>query len=108
MSFSRGAVWFVAIPDIGDKPALIVSWQPVNQAFGAAIVARITSVGKKRSLPTAVRLEPGEAGLDGAGYVLCHDLFTIDRALFRRYCGQVSAHKLLEVEAALKKALDLS
>ncbi|MEK6275825.1 MAG: type II toxin-antitoxin system PemK/MazF family toxin [Actinomycetota bacterium] len=108
MSFSRGAVWFVDIPGVGDKPALIVSWQPIQDALKAAIVARITSVDKKRSLPTAVPLESGEAGLEQAGYVLCHDLFTIDRDLFRRYSGELSLPKVLEVEDALRRALDLS
>ena len=104
---AEGAVWFVAIPDVGDKPALIVSWQPIQQALHAAIVARITSVEKKRSLPTAVSLEPGEAGLNEGGSVLCHDLFTIDRSLFRRHAGTLSPPKLLEVEDALRRALDL-
>ena len=107
MSFNRGAVWFVEIPDVGDKPALIVSWQPIQEALDAAVVARITSVPKKRSLPTAVLLPAGEGGLERQGHVLCHDLFTIDRALFRRYCGTLSPEKLLEVEEALKRALDL-
>jgi mRNA-degrading endonuclease toxin of MazEF toxin-antitoxin module len=107
MSFSRGAVWFVAIPEVGDKPALIVSWQPIQQALNAAIVARITSAEKRRSLPTAVRLEPGDGGLEQAGFVLCHDLFTVDRDLFRRYAGTLSPQKLLEVEDALRRALDL-
>ena len=97
MSFTRGAVWFVAIPDVGDKPALIVSWQPIQQALKSAIVARITSVEKRRSLPTAVQLAPGEAGLDQGVYVLCHDLFTIDRGLFRRHSATLSPPRLLEV-----------
>jgi mRNA-degrading endonuclease toxin of MazEF toxin-antitoxin module len=108
VSFTRGAVWFVDIPGVGDKPALIVSWQPIQDALKAAIVARITSAEKKRSLPTAVRLEPGEAGLEQAGYVLCHDLFTIDHDLFRRYSGELPLSKVLEVEDALRRALDLS
>jgi mRNA-degrading endonuclease toxin of MazEF toxin-antitoxin module len=107
VSFTRGAVWFVAIPDVGDKPALIVSWQPIQQALNAAVVARITSAEKRRSLPTAVRLEPGDGGLDHGGYVLCHDLFTVERELFRRYAGSLSPPKLLEVEDALRRALDL-
>ena len=107
MSFARGAVWFVEIPEAGDKPALIVSWQPIHSALGAAIVARVTSVEKPRSLPTVVRLEAGEAGLDRPGYVLCHDLFTIDRALFRRFTGMLPPTRLIEVEEALKTALDL-
>jgi len=107
VSFTRGAVWFVAIPGVGDKSALIVSWQPIQQALDAAIVARITSAEKRRSLPTAVPLEAGDAGLDRPGYVLCHDLFTIDRDVFRRYSGALAQTKLLEVEDALRRALDL-
>ena len=83
----RGAVWFVDIPGVGDKPALIVSWQPIQDALKAAIVARITSAEKKRSLPTAISLNAGEGGLEQPGYVLCHDLFTIDRDQFRRHAG---------------------
>jgi mRNA interferase MazF len=108
VSFTRGAVWFVDIPGVGDKPALIVSWQPIQDALRAAIVARITSVEKKRALPTAVALEAGEAGLEAPGYVLCHDLFTIDRDLFRRHAGTLAPQRLLEVEDALRRALDLS
>jgi mRNA-degrading endonuclease toxin of MazEF toxin-antitoxin module len=107
VSFVRGAVWFVDIPGVGDKPALIVSWQPIQQALGAAIVARITSAEKKRKLPTAIRLAAGEAGLDRPGHVLCHDLFTIERELFRRYAGTLTPKKLLDVEDGLRRALDL-
>jgi mRNA interferase MazF len=108
VSFTRGAVWFVEIPGVGDKPGLIVSWQPIQDALDAAVVARITSAAKRRSLPTAVALDTGEAGLEQPGFVLCHDLFTIDRDLFRRYAGSLSAPRLLEVEDALRRALDLS
>lgn len=107
MSFTRGAVWFVEIPSVGDKPALIVSWQPIQDALQAAVVARITSVEKKRSLPTAVALRAGEGGLEQAGYVLCHDLVTLDRDLFRRHSGNLAPSRLLEVEDALRRALDL-
>jgi mRNA-degrading endonuclease toxin of MazEF toxin-antitoxin module len=107
VSLIRGAVWFVDIPGVGDKPALIVSWQPIQDALKAAIVARITSVEKKRSLPTAIALEAGEAGLEQSGYVLCHDLFTVDRDLFRRHTGSLTPAKLLEVDEGLRRALDL-
>jgi mRNA interferase MazF len=107
VSLIRGAVWFVEIPGVGDKPALIVSWQPIQDALKAAIVARITSVEKKRSLPTAVALEAGEAGLEQPGYVLCHDFFTVDRELFRRHAGSLTPAKLLEVDEGLRRALDV-
>jgi len=107
VSFSRGAVWFVEVPGVGDKPALIVSWQPIQQALHSAIVARITSAGKKRSLPTAIPLESGEAGLERPSFVLCHDLFTIERERFRRFSGLVSTRRMIDVEAGLRRALDL-
>jgi mRNA-degrading endonuclease toxin of MazEF toxin-antitoxin module len=106
VSFTRGSVWFVELPGIGDKPAVIVSWQPIQQALGAAIVARITSVEKRRALPTAVALDAGEAGLDRGGYILCHDLITLDREIFRHFTGRLSAPRLLQVEDALRQALD--
>lgn len=107
MKLVRGQVWFVRVPDVRDKPALVVSWQPVQDALGAAIVARITSVEKARSLPTTVRLEAGDGGLDRPGYVLCHDLFTLDAAVFRRHAGDLPAARMLAVESALRRALDL-
>jgi mRNA-degrading endonuclease toxin of MazEF toxin-antitoxin module len=100
-------VWFVDIPGVGDKPALVVSWRPIQQALGAAIVARITSRTKRRTLPTAVPLERGEAALADGGFVLCHDLFTIDLARFRRQSGSLSTGRMLDVEDALRRALDL-
>jgi mRNA-degrading endonuclease toxin of MazEF toxin-antitoxin module len=86
---------------------VIVSWQPIQQALGVGIVARITSVEKRRALPTAVALDAGEAGLDRGGHVLCHDLLTLDRDVFRRFTGRLSAPRLLQVEDALRQALDL-
>jgi mRNA-degrading endonuclease toxin of MazEF toxin-antitoxin module len=108
VSFRRGAVWFVDLPGIGDKPALIVSWQPIQDTLRAAIVARITSVDRRRTLPTAVRLEAGEAGLERAGYVLCHHLVTRERAAFRRHAGDLAPGRLAEVERALRRALALT
>ena len=108
MRLARGDVWFVDFPNVGDKPALVLSWQPIHDALGAAIVARITSRTKRRSLPTAVELGAQEAGLSEPGYVLCHDLATIRVERFRRRCGALPSSRLGEVEAALRRALDLN
>jgi mRNA-degrading endonuclease toxin of MazEF toxin-antitoxin module len=83
---------------------VILSWQPIQQALNSAIVARIISVEKARSLPTAIELEAGEAGLERGGNVLCHDLFTIERDRFRRYAGSLPPRRLLEIEDALRCA----
>lgn len=108
MSFRRGAVWFVDLPGVGDKPAVIVSWQPIQDTLAAAIVARVTSVERRRALPTVVRLDAGEAGLERAGYVVCHDLATRNRDAFRRHLGHLAPSRLAEVERALRRALALT
>lgn len=107
MTFRRGAVFYAEIPDVGDKPVLVVSSHAVNQALGNVIAARISSVARGRALPTVVSLEPGTAGLPSESFVVCHDLFTLPKACFRRALGRVPSQKLFEVEKALRVALDL-
>ena len=41
MSFTRGAVWFVELPGAGDKPVLIVSWQPIQKAHHAVRIGDV-------------------------------------------------------------------
>jgi mRNA-degrading endonuclease toxin of MazEF toxin-antitoxin module len=107
VTHQRGEVWFVDIPDVGDKPALIVSWDVVSTALDNAVVARITSVPRQRSVPTVVPLEVGEVeGLDRASWIVCHDLFTLPKP-FRRLAGSLRRERMLEVDAALRRALDL-
>lgn len=40
MSVSRGAVWWAAIPGLGNRPVLIVSAQALNRALTEVTVAR--------------------------------------------------------------------
>lgn len=107
MTYQRGEVWFVEIPDVGDKPALIVSWNVVNAALDNAVVARITSVPRQRPVPTVVPLEIGEVeGLDRRSWVVCHDLFTLPKP-FRRFAGSLPRERMADVDAALRRALAL-
>ena len=107
MTLERGGVYYVKLPDGGEKPGLVVSWNAVNRGLGAAVVARITSRERDRSLPTHVELNPGEAGLPQRSFVLCQDLTTLRESDFGRQVGMVHPGRLLEVEDALRRALDL-
>lgn len=107
MSYTRGAVWFAAIPDLGDKPVLIVSWDVVNHALRSVVVARVSSVERERTIPTVVSVPAGEIdALEERSFVICHDLFTLPKP-FRRFAGFLSARRMLEVDDALRQALDL-
>lgn len=106
MSVSRGEVWWAAIPDLGNRPVLIVSAQALNRALSEVTVARITAVERERALPSFVALEAGEV-LPERSFVICHNLFTLPTSELRDQLGMLSADRMLEVEDALRQALDL-
>ncbi len=103
----RGDVCWAQLPGLGRKPVLIVSARVVTLAL-RPIVARITSIERERSIPTAVRLEEGEiAGFPASSWIICHDLFTLLTADGLERVGTVSARRMVDVEDALRAALAL-
>lgn len=103
--YRRGAVWTVNLPDIGRKPAVIVSTRLVTLKL-SPIVARITSVARERTIETAVALEHGEVdGLPDASFVLGHDLYTLSEGGLLEHLGWLQADRMMEVEEAVLRAL---
>lgn len=95
------------LPEVGRKPVLVVSARVVTVAL-RPIVARITSIARARSIPTAVELDDGEVtGLTSRSWVICHDLATLVADAPPEAIGRLSPARMLEVEAALRAALDL-
>ncbi|MHB1808565.1 MAG: type II toxin-antitoxin system PemK/MazF family toxin [Solirubrobacteraceae bacterium] len=94
-------MWAVQIPNVGAKPAVIVSHMTVSLAL-RPIVARITSVERVRSVPTTVTLVAGEVDrLPNLSYVLCHDLLTVDESGMSEHLGAVPRERLIEIEDRL-------
>lgn len=107
MILERGAVHWASLPGVGLRPALVVSWNGVNLRLGQPVVARITTVDRGRSLDTFVPLEAGEGGLDQDSFVLCHDLSTVSRTAIGLRLGQLRGRRMREIDAALRRSLDL-
>jgi mRNA-degrading endonuclease toxin of MazEF toxin-antitoxin module len=106
--YERGDVWSVQVPNIGLKPAVIVSDKTVSVAL-RPVVARITSVERPRLVPTTVTLTGGEVeGLPEFSYVLCHDLITVDEGGMSKHLGAVPRERLVEIEDRLAFVLGLS
>lgn len=103
----RGDVHQTRFPGLGRRPALIVSWDSVNARLRQPVVARITATERDRSLDTFVSLDPGEAGAELPSYVLCHDLSTVRAQDVGTYLGTLSPSRMSEVDAALRRSLDL-
>jgi mRNA-degrading endonuclease toxin of MazEF toxin-antitoxin module len=105
--YSRGAVWTAEFPDIGLKPAVIVSSLPVTLRLHP-IVARITSVDRERGLATVAALDPGEVeGLPQASFVLGHDLYTLPTEGLATHLGWLQWERMLEVDSAVLTALGI-
>ena len=104
---SRGDVYYVNLQGVGMKLGAVVSWDSINRGMRQPIIARITRRERERSLPTYVELQPGEGGVRETSYVLCHELLTLREDDFTERLGILPLGRLLQVEAALKRALDL-
>lgn len=107
MTLSRGGVYYASLPEIGDKPVLVVSWDAISNGMNSPVVCLITKTDRVRAFDTHVHVEAGETGLDYDSYILCHELATLNAEDFRRHVGDISVPTLITVELAIKRALDL-
>jgi mRNA interferase MazF len=103
----RGELYWVEMPDLGRKLFLVVSWNAINRGLRQPIVARVTAQERERALPTYVELSPGEGGVRQRSWILCHELITLRESRFVERLGELPLARLLEMEKALKRALDL-
>jgi mRNA-degrading endonuclease toxin of MazEF toxin-antitoxin module len=102
----RGGIYY-ADYGAGDRTVLVVSWDAINHGMRSPIICQVTKTERERNLPTFVAIPAGEAGLEYDSYVLCHELLTLDLEDFRREVGMLSVPRLIEVEVALRRALDI-
>jgi mRNA interferase MazF len=103
----RGGLYFAGLPGVGDRRVLVVSWNAINAGLRSPIVCLVTSTQRARSLPTSVRVAAGEAGMGEDSWILCHEIATLDGETFRSEIGVLPPPLLVQVETALRYALDL-
>lgn len=109
MALLHGSIWWADLPDIGDRPALVVSNESLNRALQEVTVARVTALERDRSLPSYVALEPDEVeGLPERSFVICHNVHTLPKTALRASAGRLRPGRMLQVEDALRYVLDLA
>lgn len=94
----------------GTRPVIIVSHDSFNQApnwHSIIVVPVSTSTAQLRRRPTIVLLPAGAGGLTQDSFALCHQITTLDRAKLSRFIGTLDPILLVQIDAALKTALQL-
>jgi mRNA interferase MazF len=101
---NRGDVVDVDLPDIGRRPAVIVTRQVAIPFLANLTVASITT--RIRDLPTEVWLDQVQ-GLDDDSVVNCDNLFTVPKTAIGRVRGELGPAETHRLRAALAVALEL-
>ena len=92
------------------RPAIVMSSDGFNltPSWRSVMVLPLTTAGAQaRRGPTAVEVEAGVGGLPKAGFALCHQITTLDRAKLAGRLGALPSEDLARVEAGIRLALDL-
>ena len=92
----------------GDRPAVVISPDIVNQGSPVVIVAALTSRKTDRVYPFEALVEPPDGGLQVRSKVLLLHLRSIDRRRIVGGYGELSPETMERVEEALKVAVGLT
>ncbi len=101
----RGEVWWGQLPaPLGQRPVVLLSRDSAYRVRLAVAVAPVTRT--IRNIPVEVALDESD-GLPSRCVANLDDIATIPKALIKRRIAVLSVEKMLEVEAAIRFALDL-
>jgi mRNA interferase MazF len=91
------------------RPALVVQADFLNGRIADTVLVSITRTDRAAGT-TEVLLDPAvetRSGLRHRSVASCSNLVTVDQAIIIRTLGRLSVTAMQQVDAALKKALDL-
>jgi mRNA interferase MazF len=112
MRFPRRGEVFLVSPDptvgtqIGKtRPAVIISNDTGNQYSDRVIVAPTTTRRVANVFPFEVLVPSGEGGLVHTSKVVLDQLRSVDKTRLQRRLGALPAHRILEVDQAIRLSL---
>lgn len=97
----RGEIWFVTT-DVGDRPALVLTRDPVADRIGFVVVAMLTRT--VRGLVSELPLTVARDGVASDCVVNFDNLHTIDRARFRRRLATLDPARMAQACRVLRDA----
>ncbi|MEW6108812.1 MAG: type II toxin-antitoxin system PemK/MazF family toxin [Nitrospirota bacterium] len=91
----------------GPHPALVIQNDIGNKVGSLTIVAAITSNLKVAELPVGVLIKPKESGLPHESVIHLGQIYTINKERLENLAGVLPAHKITEIDKAIKISLGL-
>ena len=103
----RGELYFADLSPVigseqgGIRPVLVVQNDIGNKYSPTVIVAAITSKLNKAKLPTHMELSSREYGLEKDSVILLEQIRTIDKTRLKEKIGELTEHKMNQVNKAM-------
>lgn len=91
----------------GERPAVIISPDAVNEHSPVVIVAAITSKKTQRVYALEAAIEPPEGGLKVRSKAMLLQIRSVDKRRISFVYGQLSRPTMAQVDSALKLAVGL-
>lgn len=92
----------------GERPALVLSPDVINEYSPVLVIAAITSKKTERVYPFEALIEAGEGGLAVRSKVMLMQIRSIDKGRLLGRVGRVSTGTLQSVDEALRIAVGLT
>ncbi len=92
----------------GERPALVLSPDTINEHSPVVLIASITSRKTERVYPFEALVEAGEGGLPLRSKVLLMQMRAVDKRRLAGHYGTVTPETMARVEEAIKVAAGLT
>jgi mRNA interferase MazF len=101
---ARGELWWCELPDIGQRPVVVLSRDAAIPRLRRALVAPCTTT--IRALPSEVILEPGDDPIPRRSAVNLDSVESVSVAVLVRRLGRLADARMREICRALEVAVD--
>ena len=104
MTIKRGDVWLANLnptrgsEQAGIRPVLVFQNNVINEFTTTLLTIPLTTNLRRAVLPSCVKIEKGEGGLESDSVALCHQMRALDKKRLQRRLGTVSHYIIEEIE----------
>jgi len=91
----------------GERPALVISPDTINEYSPIVLLAAITTKKTERAYPFEVAIDPPEGGLRMRSKIMLMHIRSVDKRRLTGFYGAISDEKMLLVNEAIKIATGL-